>query len=79
MKQPQQSTLEQALAADGRCCCTVLEELQEIWGKLIDFKNENTQTFEFLCTGGDVTLADAMQALAEASNLLEAAIKSENK
>lgn len=64
--------LEKALATDNHDLETVHEQLENIWSALIDFKEQNPQVFKFINeNGGELTLADAIQALAQALDVLE--------
>ncbi|WGV29144.1 hypothetical protein [Halotia branconii] len=65
-------SLEKALVADNQTSVSVHENLDQIFGMLVDFKERNPQTFKFLCdNSGDLTLGDAIQALAQTLDVLE--------
>lgn len=69
MREP---TLEQALLSDNTSLNEVHQELEKIWGALTDFRERKPQIFNYLCSQSkDVNLADAVQALAEALEILE--------
>jgi hypothetical protein len=66
------TTLEKALLSDNRASASVHEELDQIFGALADFKERNPLSFNFLCANsGDLTLGDAIQALAQTLEVLE--------
>ncbi|WP_298914774.1 hypothetical protein [uncultured Nostoc sp.] len=66
------TALEKALALDKQTSASVHENLDQIFGALVDFRERNPQTFKLLCANsGDLTLADAIQALAQTLEVLE--------
>ncbi|BAY11033.1 hypothetical protein [Calothrix sp. NIES-2098] len=63
-----------ALTQDRRTGAGVKEDLARIFDTLVDFQHRNPEVFKTLCeeSPGDVTLADALDAIASACDALEA-------
>jgi hypothetical protein len=70
--QQQELTLNDALNLDGAAGAKVLEDLDNIFGLLADFKQAYPHAYKYLCANsGDLTLGDAIQAVAQTLEVLE--------
>jgi uncharacterized protein YerC len=66
-----EQTLDKALYLDSRTRESVHEELERVFNSLVDFQEHNPRVYQFLCDRKrDLSLADAIQALAQTLEVL---------
>ncbi|QIR37135.1 hypothetical protein HCG51_10625 [Tolypothrix sp. PCC 7910] len=65
-------TLDKALYLDSRTRESVHEELERVFNSLVDFQEQNPRVYQSLCAHKrDLSLADAIQALAQTLEVLK--------
>ncbi|BAY93766.1 MULTISPECIES: hypothetical protein [unclassified Tolypothrix] len=67
-----EQTLDKALCLDSQTRESVNEELEKIFNLLVDFQEHNPRVYQLLCEyKRDLSLADAIQALAQTLEVLK--------